>query len=136
MRTRILFILAILTGSAHLAGATSAEAQLTLTRSTVDGGGGRSTGGSFASTGTVGQADAGALAGGAFVLSGGFWFGGGAVSGVADGTDDSGNAITGRAFDGVTVARSTVARSTVACRSQSDHNGKPDRAEQPEDGPS
>lgn len=64
MRTRILFILAILTGSAHLAGATSAEAQLTLTRSTVDGGGGRSTGGSFASTGTVGQADAGALAGG------------------------------------------------------------------------
>ncbi|MEZ4647647.1 MAG: FlgD immunoglobulin-like domain containing protein [Candidatus Eisenbacteria bacterium] len=88
MRTRILFILTILCGGAHLAGATSAEAQVTLSRSTVDGGGGRSTGGSFSSIGTAGQADAGVLAGGTFRLTGGFWIGGSEVSGIADGTDD------------------------------------------------
>ena len=40
---------------------------------TMDGGGGKSTGGVYAVTGTVGQPDAGTLAGGDYTLAGGFW---------------------------------------------------------------
>ncbi len=40
---------------------------------TVDGGGGDSTGGEFALLGTIGQPDAGGMAGGPFELAGGFW---------------------------------------------------------------
>jgi hypothetical protein len=41
---------------------------------TIDGGGGTSTGGVFAVSGTVGQPDAGpTMAGGGFTLTGGFW---------------------------------------------------------------
>ena len=70
--TRLLLILAI-------AGATAAIAQdFEITRSTIDGGGpgapGRSTGGDFELSGTIGQPDAGVLSGGEFELSGGFWF--------------------------------------------------------------
>ena len=44
-------------------------------RSTVDGGGAMSSAGSgFELSGTLGQPDAGVLAGGGFQLSGGFWF--------------------------------------------------------------
>ena len=42
---------------------------------TVDGGGGVSTGGGWAFTGTSGQPDAGTLSGGAWTLQGGFWNG-------------------------------------------------------------
>lgn len=46
-----------------------------INRSTVDGGGVmRSTGGEFDLSGTIGQPDAGATTGGAFELTGGFWF--------------------------------------------------------------
>ncbi|RME38808.1 MAG: hypothetical protein D6788_06715 [Planctomycetota bacterium] len=46
-----------------------------ITRSTIDGGGIlRSTGGAFELSGTIAQADAGTLTGGAFTLYGGFWF--------------------------------------------------------------
>ena len=46
---------------------------------TVDGGGGAfSTGGAYQLSGTIGQPDAGAMSGGGYVLSGGFW--GGAVA--------------------------------------------------------
>jgi len=41
--------------------------------STIDGGGGRSTGGDFALVGTIGQPDAGQMAGDNYNLSGGFW---------------------------------------------------------------
>jgi hypothetical protein len=41
--------------------------------STIDGGGGRSSGGDFALVGTIGQPDAGKMAGGDYKLSGGFW---------------------------------------------------------------
>jgi len=41
--------------------------------STIDGGGGRSTGGDYAVVGTIGQADAGEMSGGDYQLSGGFW---------------------------------------------------------------
>ncbi len=46
-----------------------------LTWNTVDGGGGKSTGGTFEVTGTIGQPDAStaAMTGGNFSLSGGFW---------------------------------------------------------------
>jgi hypothetical protein len=58
------------------AGATAAIAQdFEITRSTVDGGGVmRSTGGDFELSGTIGQPDAGAMSGGEFDLTGGFWF--------------------------------------------------------------
>ena len=45
----------------------------TLDGSTIAGGGGLSTGGGFALSGTLGQADAGQLTNGTFTLAGGFW---------------------------------------------------------------
>ncbi len=45
-----------------------------LTWNTIDGGGGMfSTGGPYSLGGTIGQADAGAMSGGAYTLNGGFW---------------------------------------------------------------
>jgi hypothetical protein len=44
-----------------------------LSWSTVDGGGGTSSGGDFVLRGTIGQPDAGDLSGGDFTLRGGFW---------------------------------------------------------------
>ena len=44
-----------------------------LSWSTIDGGGGISSGGQFAITGTAGQPDAGTLSGGNFKVQGGFW---------------------------------------------------------------
>ena len=43
---------------------------------TIDGGGGTSSGGQYSLTGTIGQADAGYMAGGDYELLGGFWVGG------------------------------------------------------------
>jgi hypothetical protein len=46
-----------------------------LTWSTIDGGGGMfSAGGTYSLGGTIGQADTGTLIGGAYTLTGGFWF--------------------------------------------------------------
>jgi len=42
---------------------------------TVDAGGGTSNSAQYALSGTIGQSDAGALAGGNYILSGGFWGG-------------------------------------------------------------
>ena len=47
-----------------------------LTWTTIDGGGGTSSGGDFALVGTIGQPDAGVMSGGDFELLGGFWPGG------------------------------------------------------------
>ena len=56
------------------AGMTLAD-EFEITRSTIDGGGlMRSTGGDFELSGTIGQPDAGVLAGDNFELAGGFWF--------------------------------------------------------------
>ncbi len=44
-----------------------------LNWATVDGGGGASTGGVFTVHGTIGQPDTGAMSGGNFSLTGGFW---------------------------------------------------------------
>jgi hypothetical protein len=40
---------------------------------TIDGGGGTSTGGVYAVSGTIGQPDAGVMSGGNYTLTGGFW---------------------------------------------------------------
>lgn len=52
---------------------------------TADGGGGDSSGGPYALSGTIGQPDAGVLSGGDFALSGGFWVSGGASPPVTGG---------------------------------------------------
>jgi len=64
-----ILILAILTGSL-------ASGEYELSWYTIDGGGGRSTGGDFTLTGTIGQPDAAYSSGGNFELLGGFWPGG------------------------------------------------------------
>jgi hypothetical protein len=48
-------------------------AQYTLTWSNIEGGGCLGTGGVYAVSGTIGQPDAGRMAGGLYALSGGFW---------------------------------------------------------------
>ena len=47
--------------------------QFALDWSTVDGGGGSSTGGVYSVSGTIGQPDTGAMSGGNFTLQGGYW---------------------------------------------------------------
>lgn len=47
--------------------------QYSIAWHTMDGGGGTSTGGVYAVSGTLGQPDAGTLSGGKFTLNGGFW---------------------------------------------------------------
>jgi len=64
-----------------LAFAQSASAQTSIDWSTVDGGGGTSSGGAFVVSGTIGQPDAGpgpaGMMAGTFRLAGGFWPGAG-----------------------------------------------------------
>ena len=50
-----------------------ASGQYSLDWSTIDGGGGASTGGVYSVTGTIGQPDAGQMSGGTYTLQGGFW---------------------------------------------------------------
>jgi len=54
----------------------SSLGQYELSWYTIDGGGGRSSGGDFTLTGTIGQPDAAYSAGGGYELLGGFWPGG------------------------------------------------------------
>jgi hypothetical protein len=57
-----------------LFGACCAQGQLAINWSTIDGGGGTSSGGTFSLSGTIGQPDAGAaISGGTFTVLGGFW---------------------------------------------------------------
>ena len=66
---RPLWVLAII-----VVGIVSGQSQsFSIPMFTIDGGGGGSTGGAFSVSGTIGQPDAGVLAGGAFTLRGGFW---------------------------------------------------------------
>ena len=50
-----------------------ASAQYSIDWATIDGGGGTSTGGVYAVSGTIGQSDAGTMNGGNYSLQGGFW---------------------------------------------------------------
>jgi len=64
----------ILTAAAALMLAGHANAQFSISSFTIDGGGGKSSGGTFSLTGTVGQAEASAPStGSSFSLAGGFW---------------------------------------------------------------
>jgi len=56
--------------------ASTASGQYELSWSTIDGGGGTSSGGTYTLTGTIGQPEAGAMSGGPYELLGGFWPGG------------------------------------------------------------
>ncbi len=64
MKTRFLLLILACAGIA---------CGFTVTWSTIDGGGGRSTGGTYAIEGTIGQPDAGAMTGGNYTLTGGYW---------------------------------------------------------------
>lgn len=69
-RTSVVSIAAVLCSSVA-----AGPPDIELIRSTIDGGGVmRSIGGGFELSGTIGQPDAGRLAGGPFELAGGFWF--------------------------------------------------------------
>jgi hypothetical protein len=59
--------------AAALPCAAQTSARFDLSWSTIDGGGGTSTGGVFQLSGTIGQPDAANSAGGNFALTGGFW---------------------------------------------------------------
>ena len=62
------------TAALFVAGAGALRAQtFSIDWSTVDGGGGTSTGGVFSVSGTIGQPDAGRMSGGNFSVDGGFW---------------------------------------------------------------
>ena len=58
-----------------IAFAQSSGGEFTIVKSTMDNGGGKSSGGEFSLTGTIGQPDANPQisTGGGFALSGGFW---------------------------------------------------------------
>ncbi len=57
-----------------LLGLTTASAQYSITWSTIDGGGGTSTGGVYSVSGTIGQFDAsGPMTNGQYSVTGGFW---------------------------------------------------------------
>jgi hypothetical protein len=75
MNTRDLFRFAVLTAMATTGIATRAQtgSPVDIPWSTVDGGGGTSTGGVYAVIGTSAQPDSGTLSGGTFALQGGFW---------------------------------------------------------------
>jgi uncharacterized membrane protein len=83
-KRRILFLILSLTAVLALAGtvlAAQTGVSYNITRWTVDGGGGRLTGGGYTLTGTVGQPEPGpALSGGGYTLTSGFWPGGGSSS--------------------------------------------------------
>ena len=51
----------------------AARARYSIDWSTIDGGGGTSTGGVYSITGTIGQPDAGTMSGGNYTVVGGFW---------------------------------------------------------------
>jgi hypothetical protein len=56
--------------------AVTAQGDYEIVWSTIDGGGGQSSGGPYILTGTIGQPDAGYLGGDNYELLGGFWVGG------------------------------------------------------------
>jgi hypothetical protein len=56
-----------------------AQTNFTIGWSTVDGGGGTSTGGIYSVSGTIGQPDANKMSGGNYTIEGGFWGGVAAV---------------------------------------------------------
>lgn len=64
---------ALLTIAASLCAASALAQSYSIGWSTIDGGGGPSSGGSYSLNGTIGQPNVGASSGGVFSASGGFW---------------------------------------------------------------
>ena len=54
-------------------GASASAQNYSIDWFTIDGGGGTSTGGVYAVTGTIGQPDAGQMTGGRYSMTGGLW---------------------------------------------------------------
>lgn len=79
MKTKNVLIGLVCLGSFFILPSSTLQAQddddYDLSWSTIDGGGGTSSGGDFVLSGTIGQPDAGTMAGGDYVLAGGFWSG-------------------------------------------------------------
>jgi len=75
MKTKLhtVFASVLVLGTLALATSLSLSQSFRIDWSTIDGGGGTSTGGGYSLSGTIGQPDAGAMSGGGFTLSGGFW---------------------------------------------------------------
>ena len=73
VRTPIVLTVSVLCCLMLASFALAAANGLAVPWSTVDGGGGTSTGGSYALSGTIGQPDAGTMSGGQYTLAGGFW---------------------------------------------------------------
>lgn len=75
MRTKMLLMIGSLCLLSTLALAQPSGGDYTITKSTIDGGGGTSAGGAYSLTGTLGQPDASLqdLSGGPYRLTGGFW---------------------------------------------------------------
>lgn len=68
------FALLLLSTIVHLQSAFLVSAQYAINWSTIDGGGGTSTGGVYSVSGTIGQPDAGgAMTNGQYSVTGGFW---------------------------------------------------------------
>jgi len=68
------FLILLLTSFMLARLASNASAQsYSVDWSTIDGGGGTSTGGVYSVSGTIGQPDAGKMSGGNFSIDGGFW---------------------------------------------------------------
>lgn len=71
-RRRVAQAVAVLSGVVVSSGAQGQDAEITWF--SIDGGGGRSSGGGFVLDGSIGQPDAGpTMSGGAFTVTGGFW---------------------------------------------------------------
>jgi hypothetical protein len=70
---KIVLKLAILVGFLTVFPSAAQAQNYTITRWTMDGGGGTSSGGGYTLSGTIGQPDIGFMSGGGYTLAGGFW---------------------------------------------------------------
>ncbi len=95
--TRIALTLAFV--GAMLALTAPTRAQMQLSWYTIDAGGGTSSAGGFTLTGTIGQHDAGRMAGEAFEVRGGFWSALGAPPPPCPADYNSDGFVTGDDFD-------------------------------------
>ncbi len=72
MNSKLSLVVAALAGQL-LSGTVATAQNYSIDWFTIDGGGGTSSGGQYSVSGTIGQPDAGAMAGGVYALTGGFW---------------------------------------------------------------